>query len=440
MGFARRFLCLAGGLILTAAAPALPQEQGRVVTAKSGILIDGQTGHVIWQRQPDLPLPPASTTKIVTAMVALDSGRLDDALWVSSDAAQTPPSKISLRAGWRMRLRDLVYAVLLNSANDASVVIAEGLSGTVEEFARRMNRHARQLGAWNTHFVNPNGLPAENHYSTARDLAIMFGRGLENPEFARIVATKTSVVTPAAGSTRVIALRNHNRLLDDYHIHVVGKTGWTRASKKCFVGAGTLDGRQVLVAILGSTDLWGDLKTLFAYGFREETGPILEPALRALAPGRNGIAPGDAWVSATEQSSLSTAFGQPTRRGRSGPARVFTNDDLDAARSGAKKKTAAQASRPARGGSARPGVTAQGDKGLPSYTVKLGTFSTRTRAEQVRTAVARKGYKATIVHVRQKKGNLYRVSIGGYRDRSQAQKAARSIARAHPQIRAVVDG
>jgi len=439
-----------GVVLLLTASSAAAQEQGRVVTARSGILIDNQTGHVIWQRNPDLQLPPASTTKIVTAMVALESGRLDDSLWVSSDAALTPPSKISLRAGWRMRLRDLVYAVLLNSANDASVVIAEGLSGTVDEFANRMNRHARRLGAWNTHFVNPNGLPADNHYSTARDLATMFGRALDNPEFARIVATKTSAIMPAAGSSRVISLRNHNRLLDDYHIHVVGKTGWTRASKKCFVGAGTMDGRQILVAILGSTDMWGDLKALFAYGFQEESGPIIEPALRAAAPSRDSLAAPDAWENASERASLSTAFGKPTRAGRTAPARVFTNDDLEetraraAARTGVPKPAKSKAARaePAKRAATkkRGSVAAQGDKAGPSYAVKLGTYRSKDQAEKVRSAMARKGYKATVVRVRQKKGDAYRVSIGGYRDRRQAQQAAKRIARSNPQIRTDVDG
>ena len=176
------------------------------VTARAAILIDNQTGEVLWQRNPDLPLPPASTTKIVTAMVALQSGRLDDSLMVSPQAAAAPPSKISLRPGWRMRLRDLVYALLLNSANDAAVVIAEGLGGSVPEFAERMNAEARLLGATNTHFVNPNGLPAANHYTTARDLATMFAHALQNPVFETVVSTKTTSVSPAAGSTRRIAL------------------------------------------------------------------------------------------------------------------------------------------------------------------------------------------------------------------------------------------
>src|SRR5262249_31454794 len=211
----------------------------------------------------------------VTALWALQSGRLDDTLSVTPEAAQAPPSKISLRPGWRMRLRDLVYAVLLNSANDAAVVIAEGLSGNVHDFAERMNAEARALGATNTHFVNPNGLPAANHYSTARDLATMFGHGMQNPLFERVVSTKTLAVSPAAGSLRRIVLRNHNRLLGNYHIQVVGKTGWTIAAKKCFVGAAMADGREFVVAVLGSRNLWQDLKRLIEFGFRGTEPPSL---------------------------------------------------------------------------------------------------------------------------------------------------------------------
>ena len=438
MSIAPRIVGVLGVLVLATATLCSAQEEGRVVTAKSGILIDTQTGHVIWQRSPDLPLPPASTTKIVTAMVALESGRLDDPMWVSSDAANTPPSKISLRAGWQMRLRDLVYALLLNSANDASVVIAEGLAGTADEFARRMNRQARRLGAWNTHFVNPNGLPADDHYSTARDLATIFGRALENPEFARIVATKTSTILPATGSSRLIVLRNHNRLLDDYHIQVVGKTGWTRASKKCFVGAGTADGRTILVAILGSTDLWGDLKTLFAYGFEEDPGPIIEPPLRMARVDRDPLNTPDAWDRAAESASLTTAFGTPSRTARAPRGPLFTNKDLETTRARAKVEANKRPAPPARRRAASQ--TAQGDKAGPSYSVQLGAFSSLPQAEKVRSTVARKGYKAMITRVPQKKGALYRVSIGGYRDRSEAQQAAKRIARTHPELRGVTDG
>jgi D-alanyl-D-alanine carboxypeptidase len=173
-----------------------------------------------------------------------------------------------------MRLRDLVYATMLNSANDASVVIAEGMSGSVEAFAARMTAHAMAVGATNTNFVNPNGLPASSHYSTARDLTKIFDHALDNREFRQVVETRSLQITPASGSRRAIGLYSKNRLLSGYHIKVVGKTGWTRAARKCFVGAGRLGQREVLVTILGSDDLWGDVRRLLEFGFGESAAPV----------------------------------------------------------------------------------------------------------------------------------------------------------------------
>jgi D-alanyl-D-alanine carboxypeptidase (penicillin-binding protein 5/6) len=343
------------------------------VTAKAAILIDAQSGEVLWQRNPDLPLPPASTTKIVTALLALQSGRLDDSLSVTPEAAQAPPSKISVRPGWKMRLRDLVYAVLLNSANDAAVVIAEGLSGSVHDFAERMNATARALGATHSHFVNPNGLPAANHYSTARDLATMFGRGMQNPLFEKIVSTKTTAVWPTAGSSRRIALRNHNRLLGNYRIRVVGKTGWTIAAKKCFVGSASANGRELVVAVLGSRDLWGDLKRLLEFGFDGGTLPA-------------GEAPEVETASAPTTASAG-------------------DDDAD---------------------------------GPAKFAVRLATFRRVRTASQLQAAVAHDGYPARIEKLRHGRQKLYRVSVGDYANRREAQRAADTLKKTHRSLTATV--
>ena len=347
------------------------------VTARAAILIDNQTGAILWQHNQDLPLPPASTTKIVTAMVALQNGRLADSLVVSPQAAAAPPSKAGLRPGWRMRLRDLVYALLLNSANDAAVVIAEGLSGSVPEFAERMNAEARLLGATNTHFVNPNGLPAANHYTTARDLATMFAHALRNPEFETIVSTKTTSVWPAAGSTRRINLRNHNRLLGNYRIQVVGKTGWTRAAKKCFVGAGRADGREIGVAVLGSTDVWGDLKRLLEYGFGVNGAPEApRPEVQMAAAAANAV--GD-------------------------------NDE--------------------------PELTVQP---APRYFVSVGTFRGMRSAGRLRSSLARAGYRANVQTVHRGRQRLYQVVVGSYANRQAAEQAALKLKRKHQRLPTLV--
>jgi D-alanyl-D-alanine carboxypeptidase (penicillin-binding protein 5/6) len=376
----KNVVLLTSVLVITDVLPSLGAEPGSntVVTAKAAILVDNQTGEVLWQRNPDLPLPPASTTKIVTALVALQSGRLEDSLNVSAEAAHAPPSKIRLRPGWKMRLRDLVYALLLNSANDASVVIAEGLSGSVSTFAERMNAQARALGAAHTHFVNPNGLPAADHYSTVRDLATMFSRALQNPLFERIVSTKSAAVSPTAGSSRPIALRNHNRLLDNYRIQVVGKTGWTRAAKKCFVGAGSVDGRELMVAVLGSRDLWGDLKRLLEFGFSGTNRPAEDvPVLQA-------------WAA---------------------PAAAAAGDDdadADNARSASK------------------------------YTVQLAAFRRLRSATQLRNTVARSGYPVRIETVRRGGTRLYRVAVGDYANRRNAERVAKTLKKRHRQLTPLV--
>jgi D-alanyl-D-alanine carboxypeptidase (penicillin-binding protein 5/6) len=364
--------------LLLAGYPAGAPARAAMVTAKAAVLIDQDTGAVLWQRNPDLPLPPASTTKIVTAIVALQSNRLDEPLLVSRQAAQAPPSKVSLQPGWRMELRDLVYAILLNSANDASVVIAEGLAGSVPSFAQRMNAYARRVGAYNTHFVNPNGLPAEDHYASARDLATLFGHALRNPEFSRIVHTKTTVVTPTSGSRRSILLRNKNRLLHDYHIDVVGKTGWTRAAKKCFVGAGFANGRELLVAVLGSNDLWGDLRTLLEFGL--DGGPMPEP----------------------ENAFMIAA--RPSERTRSAP-----------------------------------NVTEQGARQGKRYAVRLATFKSLERAKRLHQSMVKKGYAARITTVRRNKTVLHQVSVGQYANREQALRVAHRIGRANPSLKVIVD-
>src|SRR5438445_398267 len=137
------------------------------ITARAAVIMDAGTGEVVWERNSTDPLPPASTTKVMTAILALESGRLDESFRVSEYAAETPPSGIHLRAGQRMRLKNLLYAVLLNSANDAAEVVAEGLAGSEEVFAARMTARARELGASTAHFANPPGCTAPGTGLTA---------------------------------------------------------------------------------------------------------------------------------------------------------------------------------------------------------------------------------------------------------------------------------
>jgi D-alanyl-D-alanine carboxypeptidase len=338
------------------------------LTARAAILVDSATGEVRFARNPDQPLPPASTTKILTALIAVHSGKLDWHAPVSRYASEMQPSKIHLRPGWRMTIEDLVYAILLNSANDASVVLAEGLSGSVEQFARQMNRTARVLGATQSNFVNPNGLPAPGHYASARDLALIMRHALREPRLRQILSTQTHVIRPVAGSTRRIALRSHNRMLGKADVHVIGKTGWTREAKRCFVGAASAGGREVVFAVLGATNLWGDIERLVDVG---------------LGRGVHAPAPVGWQEAATEVR-------------RSAPA-----GDADE-----------------RGWTAR-------------YDVQLASFRNRTAAERLRQRVARRGYRPVVETVKARRRVWYRVTLRGFANRALAQKAARDVGRTY---------
>jgi len=355
------------------------------ITAKAGILIDRQTGEVLWQRNPDLELPPASTTKVMTALLAIKSGRLNESFRVSAAAAQAPPSKIRVRPGWRLRLRDLLYAILLNSANDAAEVVAEGVGGSVNAFAAQMNAQARQLGAGHSHFVNPHGLPADNHYSTARDLTTIFSAGLRLPLFRDILETKRFVISPTSGARRKISLHSHNRLLmSDYPIRVIGKTGWTKAAKKCFVGSASVGGREVLVAVLGSRDLWGDLKKLIDNGSRPE--------------------PASTTMAAAADVDWSTAANEPAASQAAGDDDEDDDDDVVPA---------------------------------PRYQIRLASFRNKTNATRLRDSVNRSGYHATIKQVGRGRHTRYRVTVGSYATLKQAQHVAHKLDRAH-RVKSVV--
>jgi serine-type D-Ala-D-Ala carboxypeptidase (penicillin-binding protein 5/6) len=243
------------------------------LTAKAALLMDAATGRILFQKDADLRLPPASTTKVMTAIIALESGRkLDETLTVSKDATRVPPTKLYLRPGQTVSIEELLYGIMLPSANDAAVVLAEGIGGSVERYTDLMTKKAQSLGATNSHFTNPHGLTAPDHYSTARDLATIFRYAIKIPLFREIVHTKFSSVSSTAVVKkkvvpRRISVRNHNRLLWDYEGALGGKTGYTMAAQRCYVGAVQRDGVTLIVSILGSTNMWNDTKHLLEYGF-----------------------------------------------------------------------------------------------------------------------------------------------------------------------------
>ncbi len=236
----------------------------RKLSARSAIVIDAGTGEELYSHNPDRPGQPASTIKVLTSLIAIDYLRNNALVPVSSWAANMPRSKVYLRKGKSYYADDLINAVLLASANDASVALAEKIAGSESGFARMMTRKASELGARKTICKTASGLTAKGQQTTARDLAMIFREAMKHREFAervKMVKAKTSY-----GKT----LRNHNKALWQITGAEGGKTGYTWAAKQTYVGKFTRNGNEILVAILGSRNMWNDIAKLVDYGFSKK--------------------------------------------------------------------------------------------------------------------------------------------------------------------------
>jgi serine-type D-Ala-D-Ala carboxypeptidase (penicillin-binding protein 5/6) len=352
------------------------------LTARAAVLMDAATGKLLYQKDADLRLPPASTTKVVTAILALESGRsLTQTLVVSKEATRVPASKLYLRPGQSVSIEELLYGIMLASANDASMVLAQGIAGSVERFTDLMTQKAHQIGATNSNFTNPHGLTAPDHYSTAKDLAVFFRYAMKNSTFRDIVQTKfssvkTTTVVRKKLVPRRISVRNHNRLLWNFDGALGGKTGYTHAAQKCFVGAVQRNGATIIVAVLGARDLWGDTKQLLEYGFdRYES-------LRAAQPSGKG-------PRLTEQQA-----GIPSVRPGSVNERIEGQDQAE----------------------------------LDGYVLQVGTFRERDRAESVYRQMSDNGFDAFVEPTLLQRGETaYRVRVGPYSELLAAQETAHDI-------------
>ncbi len=251
------FLCQTVAL----AAPPPPK-----VDAEAAVLMVAGTRRILYAINPDAIMYPASTTKIMTALVALERGKPDSVVTVSSRAAGCEGSSLELRAGDRLNFRDLLYGMMLVSGNDASEAVAEHIAGSVPAFVEMMNSRTQQMGLINTHFANPHGLPdPNNHYSSAKDLALITAQALQNPEFARIVATRDYAVPfKNRGS---VSVSNTNKFLRSYPGASGVKTGYTQAAGDCLVASARRGGVQLIVVLLNDDERWGDAAKLLDYGF-----------------------------------------------------------------------------------------------------------------------------------------------------------------------------
>ena len=237
--------------------------QGKL-TCRSACIMDAKTGRVLYNRSADRPGQPASTIKIITGLIAVESFNGHEMVRASAYAANMPASKIYLKKGASYQANDLINAVLLASANDASVALAEKVAGSEQAFARLMTKKAESLGAQNTICKSANGLTREGQQTTARDLATVFNRAMHNPEFAERMST-TQVHTSDGK-----VLRSHNKALWTLDGAVGGKTGYTAAAGKTYVGKFQRNGQAIIVSLLGSASMWDDVATLVEHGFAKQ--------------------------------------------------------------------------------------------------------------------------------------------------------------------------
>jgi len=232
------------------------------VSAECACVIDAATGRVIYERNMAKQHTMASTTKIMTALVALENSELDKVVTVSKNAAGKEGTSLYLRAGQKVTMEDLLYGLMLQSGNDAAVAIAEGVSGSVEDFAHLMTERAKKIGAVNTSFKNPNGLDEEGHFTTAYDLAIITKEAMNNPKFSEIVSTKSKTIIDG---TQTVS--NHNKMLRMYEGCIGVKTGFTKKSGRCLVTAAERNGVKIIAVTLNAPNDWNDHRTMLDYGF-----------------------------------------------------------------------------------------------------------------------------------------------------------------------------
>lgn len=230
------------------------------LSAHSAVLLDGDTGQVLYESNSDEKSLIASTTKIMTALVVLEHAGLSEVVEISPEAVGIEGSSMYLKAGERLTVEDLLHGLMLSSGNDAAVALALYVSGSVEEFAALMNEKARALGLQATSFSNPHGLDSENNYSTARELGILAAHAMEREDFRRIVSTKTYRC-----GDRVLS--NHNKLLWRCDGAVGVKTGFTKKAGRILVGAAEQNGRRLISVTINAPNDWQDHEKLFDFGF-----------------------------------------------------------------------------------------------------------------------------------------------------------------------------
>ena len=252
------------------------------IKAVSAVVIDGETGKIFYAKNPDLKIPPASTLKLLTAMVVLDHVSPYEKVKISRNAASVLSSSPRLYPREVYTVKDLLYLMLMKSSNQAAVALAEKVAGSEKKFVVLMNKKAESLGLRNSYFATASGLPAPNQYTTPYEIALIFYEAMKYPLIRKIVSTKVKIITSLSGRTFVI--KNTNKLLglkfSDAKI-LGGKTGYTRASRHCLVNAAEVNGRLIITSVMGSPSrdtLWKDTLKLIKFSklvLERKASPVL---------------------------------------------------------------------------------------------------------------------------------------------------------------------
>ena len=257
-------LCMVGGngILIANATTSAP-----FVHAASACLLDVDSGRILYEKNGHEPRKIASLTKVVTGWIAIKSNQLDKMVTVSANAARQEGSSVYLRIGEKVKVRDLLYAMMMRSGNDAATSIAEAVAGSTDQFAKLMNQEVTRLHLKNTHFANPHGLDQNGHYASADDFAVLTGQALKNPLFRQVVSTKYYRISRST-EMNGMRLKNKNKLLWMMQNADGVKTGYTKAAGRCLAASASLGGRQVVLVLLDDPSDWNDAKALLSYGLQ----------------------------------------------------------------------------------------------------------------------------------------------------------------------------
>ena len=309
--YRRLCCCLAAVLLLLGLFPSQARAVG--TSAASAILVDADSGRVLYEQNADAKMLIASTTKILTALVAIREGDLSQVVTVKREATLTEGSSMYLKEGEQLTLEALLYGLLLCSGNDAAVAIADAVGGSQAGFVKLMNETARELGMEHSSFANPNGLDDEDHYSTARDMAKLACAAVNNETLMRIASTRTVTI---GGRT----MTNHNKLLS-YMDGCIGlKTGYTKAAGRTLVSCAERNGQRLVAVTLQDGNDWADHQALYEYGFA--TYPAKRAAVLGQAVSRAPVQGGQC---GTVSLVAAASFSWPVAAGE----RLETCIDLD---------------------------------------------------------------------------------------------------------------